>query len=539
MNDVEVTIENGRIYVRSPFKLKDMLKEIPTAKWDGISKRWNYTAAPLVALALAERLGATGDDQFVALVKQATVQRAENAAVKRANNLPQPEVRKLDAWNHQLQAYHFSRNKTGALLALEMGVGKTKVTIDIIQNRGDKLVLVLCPKKVVQVWPSEMEKHCAVPYRILALDDGTTTERTNQAASFLRQPSDELRMIVTNYETAASESFSKWALKRVWDCVVADESHRLKSPSGVQSRTVAAIGAQAKHRLALTGTPLPHSPLDAYAQYRFLDRSIFGSNYTVFRNRYAIMGGYQGYELLGFRNTEDFNKRFYSIAIKVGKEVLDLPPYHHINRYCTLEKDARGHYKSLEDDFVAYLDGADGPPVTAANTLVKLLRLQQLTGGHLDHRTIDTSKADLLAEVLDEIDGHEPVVVFANFIDDLDAIRNAAAKECSEERIYFELSGRVNELEQWRACPTGAVLGVQMKAGGVGIDLTKAAYCIYYSTGYSLGDYQQSEARVHRPGQTRATTYVHLISRGTIDETVAKALADKKAVVDAILEELR
>lgn len=538
MSGMIARVSNGQIWVQSEFRFKDTLKQIPGAKWSPKHKLWYYPVRPMVALTLAER-GATGDDKFVELVKAAQVERADGQRVKSALDLPQPEVRKLDAWNHQKQAYHFAKDKPAAMLALDMGTGKSKVTIDIIQNRGHKKVLIICPLKVVSVWPAEFAKHCAMDYSILALDTGSTAEKTAAAARFMVQPNnaDKIRIVTINYESAASQAFSKWALKQVWDCVVVDESHRIKRPSGVQSRFVAEVGQHALQRLALTGTPLPHSPLDAYGQYRFLDRSIFGSNFTLFRNRYAIMGGYQNYEILGFQNTEDFNQRFYSIAIKVGKEVLDLPAYHHINRYCELGPQASGFYRSLNDDFIAYLDGTDGPPVTAANTLVKLLRLQQLTGGHLDHRTIDTSKVELLAEILDEIDPHEPVVVFCNFVDDLDAVKTVSSET---SRPYFELSGRINELEQWKACPSsgGPLLAVQMKAGGVGIDLTKAAYCIYYSTGYSLGDYQQSEARVHRPGQTRATTYVHLISRGTIDEKVQKALDEKKQIVDAILEEL-
>lgn len=81
------------------------------------------------------------------------------------------------------------------------------------------------------------------------------------------------------------------------------------------------------------------------------------------------------------------------------------------------------------------------------------------------------------------------------------------------------------------------ILAVQIQAGGVGIDLTRASYSIYYSVGFSLGDYEQSLARVHRPGQTRNVVYIHLVAEQTIDEKVYRALSEKKNVVEAVIEE--
>jgi len=82
------------------------------------------------------------------------------------------------------------------------------------------------------------------------------------------------------------------------------------------------------------------------------------------------------------------------------------------------------------------------------------------------------------------------------------------------------------------------VLAVQIQAGGIGVNLTRARYSVFYSLGYSLGDYEQALARVHRPGQTRKCTHVHLISKGTVDEHVYKALQDKADVVEYILRKL-
>jgi len=83
------------------------------------------------------------------------------------------------------------------------------------------------------------------------------------------------------------------------------------------------------------------------------------------------------------------------------------------------------------------------------------------------------------------------------------------------------------------------LLAAQLQAGGLGVDFTRSRYQIYYSLGFSLGDYEQSLKRIHRPGQTRSVLYIKLISQGTVDEKVRDALAERKQVVEKILEEIK
>jgi len=113
-------------------------------------------------------------------------------------------------------------------------------------------------------------------------------------------------------------------------------------------------------------------------------------------------------------------------------------------------------------------------------------------------------------------------------------------------RIYGEISGRRDDgltaLAPRRAGKMAdgvQVCGVQIAAGGEGIDLTRARYAVYYSMGFSLGQYQQSRARIHRPGQERSTMYLHILAANTIDTQVYRALKAKKQVVDAIIEEAK
>ena len=92
-------------------------------------------------------------------------------------------------------------------------------------------------------------------------------------------------------------------------------------------------------------------------------------------------------------------------------------------------------------------------------------------------------------------------------------------------------------MEAWQA-GDAPILAVQIQAGGVGIDLTRAAYCVYLSTGFSLGDYEQSVARCHRPGQDRTVFYYHILVKDSVDERVYKALRARKNVVESVLADI-
>jgi hypothetical protein len=104
-------------------------------------------------------------------------------------------------------------------------------------------------------------------------------------------------------------------------------------------------------------------------------------------------------------------------------------------------------------------------------------------------------------------------------------------------RTYAELSGEANDLATWQE-GNATIIGVQIQSGGAGIDLSRSAYCFYFSLGFSLGDYEQSLARLRRPGQTRCVRYYHLVTQDTVDEQVYAALRERRSVVDAVLAKL-
>jgi len=268
-----------------------------------------------------------------------------------------------------------------------------------------------------------------------------------------------------------------------------------------------------------------------------------------YASKNCIMGGFQNHEVVAYKNLDELHSKFYTLAHRVEKkDALDLPPFVDEERTVTLGKEALRVYEDIETSFKARLLQGD---ITVANALVELIRLQQLTGGvaSLDATSdqpkklieIDKGKANALKEVFGDLSRSEPVVVFCKYRHDLDTVHKMAK---ASSRGSAELSGRVHELNKWRnAGDDITVFAVQVASGGLGIDLTRSCYCVYYSLGFQPGEYEQTRARLHRQGQTRSVTYIHLIAKRetgeTIDERIYKALKRKGNVIKSVLDDYR
>ena len=432
----------------------------------------------------------------------------------------------------------------------------TKVAIDHMEELEARRTLVLAPLSVVDhVWPREIRTHGRRLTTIISLGGKFPNVRAKmkQAAEGLALATARKgpAVVIVNYESACREPLAEWLKNIRWDLFVMDEAHRLKSPSGQISRFASQLADRSARRLALTGTPMPHSPMDIYAQYRAIDKRVYGVSYGEFKTRYAEFETvskpittvdehgkektHMPQAISGYQNLDELNQKFYTLAFLVtAAETLDLPGAIETYTHVELGRKARHLYDQMAASFIAELE--TGEKITAANALARLVRFQQLTSGFAATPEgkiieVDEAKAKALADILEDLPRREPVVVFARFQNDLDTIARIAGKM---KRPSYEISGRIKSLDEWNA--DGGVLAVQIQAGGLGLDLTAARYCVYYSLGFSLGDYLQSIARLHRPGQTSMVDYIHLVAAASIDEIIAGALANKEDVINRILE---
>jgi len=529
------TIQDGQILLYAPYAERHRAASLPGARWNPVRQCWSLPATPATWEAVVTAFPSLASEHNKLASTLRVRQEVRSRPVPPTGGTPDYPYQTFP-WRHQVEATRFARDMDVALLHMHMGTGKTKVTLDACRARGHHRVLIICPKSVIQVWQDEICKHAAEEWDILLLGDGSINDRAGRLEWIVEDPPRPL-VAVVNYEATWREPLAGVILGTDWDCVVFDESQKIKSPGSKQSRFAARI--RAKHKLALTGTPMPHSPLDLYAQYRALDPGIFGTRFTRFRDRYAVMGGYEGRQIIAWRNQDELRRKMDLICHHVPSEALDLPPVQFLERECVLESKAGRVYRQLEEDFIAEVESG---VVTAANAVVKLLRLQQVAAGFVkteEGEVTDVSKAkrELLAEMLEEI-GPEPVVVFCRFLHDLKVVAEEADRA---GRPYCEISGSIHEYQRWKeetdrfAKP--AVLGVQVQAGGLGIDLSEARYAIFYTLTFSLGDYQQAVARVHRPGQDHPVMVYRLVTAGTVDRKILRALDRRRDVIESVLKD--
>ena len=454
------------------------------------------------------------------------------------SDLTQPPTRVYDSWSHQLAAYHYASGKQASMMPLGMGWGKSKIAIDWAVNAEFKRILVLCPACVLGVWRREFSIHAPQFDRMYIMDKGTCAAKAGRMNTIINEGSSDPLIFVVNYESSWRKFLGDQLLAFKPDAVIADEIHRTKSPGGKASRFASRLGLVSGHRMGLTGTPMPHSPLDLYAQYRFLDRRVFGTSYAEFRSRYAVVNQMFPSKVTRWINQEELSEKFYSIAFKwEGGNPLDLPPISHHERQVVLPHKALRVYRDLETHYVASLKQGN---VVAANALVKSIRLQQATSGfaRLDEREekyeeIHNEKVKMVNEILEDLPHREPVVVFVRFKPDIAAVRKLAERRGLR---VGEVSGNCKNLTDHAKMPDDIdLLIIQVQSGSLGIDTTRASYVIVFSIGWSLGEYDQLIHRSWRPGQDRHVHFFHIVAAGTIDQRVYRGFEIRREVVDSVL----
>ena len=443
-------------------------------------------------------------------------------------------------WHNQRSAIDWMKPRQFGLIGHEMGCGKSRTLIESVKDID--LVLIVCPIAVGPAWLKQAGLYDSERTVCLAVN-GSSKSRAQQVKSAVQ--SGGRLIVVLNYDSAWRGDLAKAVAKTAWGAIVLDESHRIKSPSSKVSRWAAKFCEThpTAKRICLTGTPTPQDPRDWYGQFRFLDPSVLGTNFQSFQSRIAVSHPqYKGFILRWLDNglkamSERIDEHVHRVT---AAEVLDLPEAIHTEISVELSSDTRRFYQDLEREMIARI-GEDGV-VTAANKMVVVGRLHLAASGYCradgeEHfRPINGTpeKRAALSEWLKDFPAKEPLVVFCWYHADIEEV----SAECQQSgRTFSELSGRRNQLCEWQ-CGDTEVLIVQQQSGGAGIDLTRACYCVYYSLSHSLGQYEQSLARLRRPGQTRPCRYYHVVATDTVDEDIYSALRDKRDVVESIFSRL-
>ena len=462
---------------------------------------------------------------------------------------------KATPYRHQIEAYEYAcglfglppggaMRSGGCALLMEMGTGKTITSIAItgaLSNAGRiRRVLIVAPLSILGVWEEEFQKFAAFPYALAVL-----TGPGSRKLDILRHMTGAvLQVVVVNYESA-------WRMEKdlaAWrpDLIIADEGHKIKTHNIAASKAMHRLGAKAGYRLLLTGTVITNKAIDVFSQFKFVNPAIFGQSFYAFRSRYFDMVGYGNHTPVLKKSMEaELTEKLHSISFRATKaECLDLPETTDVIRQVELEPAALRVYRGLVKESYAELSIGE---VTAPNILTRLLRLSQLTGGFIGNdetaavEQISAAKLSALEDILDGAAAEgKKLVIIARFIPEIRAICGLLKKRGLR---YCYITGEVkNREEQVSASqndPAVMAFVGQIATAGLGMTLTAASTMVFYSLDYSMSNFEQTKARIHRVGQRMPCTYLYLVARGTVDEKVLKALKDKADLARTLVDDYR
>ena len=461
---------------------------------------------------------------------------------------------------HQKAVLEASWNETVWAYFLEMGTGKSKICIDnaaILFERDEiDTLIVIAPKGVYRNW-ARIEVPTHLPERIerdLAVWRPNPNKAEKKALTDLLEPSEAFKILVMNVEalsTAKGQRFLEALLKATIAMLAVDESTTIKSPKARRTKTLLKLGALARYRRILTGFPVTQSPMDLWAQARFLDERLLGDcgdNFYQFQYRYAVMkkrtmGSHTFNQLVGYRNLDALSEMIGKFSSRILKEeCLDLPPKVYLRRNVTLTDDQARIYMQLKEYALAHLDNDEF--LTTPNVLTQLLRMQQVLSGHTlssegNLFEIKDNRLGELLSCLDEMDGK--TIIWSRFRYDVKRITEALTTNHGPESVvsYFGDTSdddRTQAIESFQNGKAQFFVG-NPQTGGMGITLTAAQNVIYFANSFDLAIRTQSEDRAHRIGQEKSVTYVDLIAEGTIDEKIVTALRNKMDIATTVMGE--
>lgn len=544
---IHAEFRDGRIIIFDSFIHKETIKQIKGRAWNGESKTWsipftedNLTTLKIVRCALDEAL----------LEKEKEVISSSKGVEKTSVSI-EPMPLKVKPYSHQIEGYNRGCSIMGILngvtcickgyaLLMEMGCGKSITTVAItgrtyLNGYVNKL-LVIAPKSIVNVWEEEFFKFADFPYSLTVLQ-GSSDKKKQQLQKVQEKG---LQVAVINYESVPliEEALIDWKP----DFIVADESTRIKNPAAKTSKSIHKIAKGCKYRMILTGSPITQNPMDLYSQYKMLDEKIFGTSFYAFKNYYAVLGDYN--QPVGYKNMPELIKKAHSIAYRVTKsEALELPKTIDKIQPVLLEDKAQKLYKQFVKD--SYMEISKGE-VSATNILTRLLRLQQITGGFLkaDEETeryeqVSKAKLEALEDIIETTcEAGEKLVIMARFIPEIKEICNLVEKKkLKYSMICGEVKDRAGEIQRFQKDDECRIFVGQLQTTSMGITLTAASTCVFYSLSYNYADYIQAKARIHRIGQTKPCLYIHLVVKDTVDETVMEALSRKEDIAKSIIDD--
>ncbi|MDZ4122426.1 MAG: DEAD/DEAH box helicase, partial [Candidatus Cloacimonadaceae bacterium] len=425
------------------------------------------------------------------------------------------------AWLKMLENYRLN-----GILADEMGLGKTLQALSLIADSpDDSISLVICPKTLLYNWAAEIEKfHTNIPYLIVEGDRASRSE-------LIRNPN--VRLLIISYSIATNDIDELLKLQFNW--IILDEAQNIKNVSTMRSTAIKKL--KARHKVALSGTPIENKLTEIWSIFDFLMPGYLGT-LNRFKKEFSP-------------DLEDSASRLHRYVApfllrRTKKEVLlELPDKQEQVSWCKLTPVQEKLYLQIIEQVKKQLFKPESTEMNYIHILSALTKLRQicnhpsLISADIKSEAEVSSKLEQLLELVNEAiqSGHK-ILVFSQFVQMLKIIRKAFdEKGLANAYMDGQTKERMSEVQRFNQDKDLKLFLISLKTGGVGLNLTAADTVILFDPWWNPMIENQAIDRTHRIGQTRKVQVIRLITKGTVEEKIIALQHSKLDLFKNIVED--
>lgn len=459
-------------------------------------------------------------------------------------------------WLHQIASFIAAISAEKFLLALDLGTGKTKVSIDVCRyiekTFGRVNGIVVCLNSAVEKWVEEIETHSAELNGLAVrggMKDIISTNYNLRVVSF-----ESLRYICTErikgvngkkgYDIINIDAINK-ILSTCPEVFIIDESHKIKNRESLIFEIIDLLSSGARWRLLLTGTPF-HKLIDIWAQYYIMDRGItYGSNFFKFRSdnfiNKKVFLKKRGIELPNWTVTPKGKKfimdMMYTSAIRYDEsEVHDMPgKVFEVIKYDLSPEQMQ--------DYIEIIKGIESNKISVKFGENASMTFRQICSGFvLKSKKVYKSnpKLDILEDLLDGIIEKDKIVIFHEFDMEFQLISGLLKrKKINFTAINGSIKDKYSNNKKFMTDDKCRVIVVNLKSGSASIDLQVARYAVFFSNARSVIDRKQAIKRIHRGEIKRTRFYFDLVGRNTIENTIHANMQRGINLFDEVMDRKR
>lgn len=437
--------------------------------------------------------------------------------------------------DYQRYATDFIINNPISAVLLEMGLGKSVISLSAINELmldyfNVSRTLVIAPLRVANsTWPDEIKKWNHLKHLNYSVVIGSEKERLDA----LGKPAHIYLINRENVDWLITKSGISWK----FDMVVIDELSSFKSYQAKRFKSLLKVRPKIKRIVGLTGTPSSNGLMDLWAEFRLLDMGErLGRYITYYRQNFFVPDKRNQQMIFSYKPKDGAEKKIYSLISDItismkSKDFLKMPECIMNEVIVTLSDKEQKLYDSLKQDMVLSLEENEIDAINAAALSNKLLQMSNGAVYNDDKESlhIHDRKLDALEDLIEGANG-KPVLVAYWFKHDLGKIK---------DRFDVREIKSAKDISDWNEGkipvalihPASAGHGLNLQAGG--------STLIWFGLTWSLELYQQTNARLYRQGQDSMVVIHHILTKGTIDEDVMKALKAKEKIQDALIDSVK